>query len=70
MAHGIHPILRGENCEPCIVGKQKERPHQKSIRKGTCPLECVHADIAGPFPDTAYDGSRYWVVFVDDFTRM
>ncbi|KAK2670217.1 hypothetical protein RAB80_014354 [Fusarium oxysporum f. sp. vasinfectum] len=70
MAHGIHPILRGENCEPCIVGKQKERPHQKSIRKGTYPLECVHADIAGPFPDTAYDGSRYWVVFVDDFTRM
>ncbi|KAI3570520.1 hypothetical protein IWW34DRAFT_578429, partial [Fusarium oxysporum f. sp. albedinis] len=59
-----------ENCEPCIVGKQKERPHQKSIRKGTYPLECVHADIAGPFPDTAYDGSRYWVVFVDDFTRM
>ncbi|EGU71915.1 hypothetical protein FOXB_17576, partial [Fusarium oxysporum f. sp. conglutinans Fo5176] len=51
-------------------GKQKERPHRKSIRKGTYPLECVHADIAGPFPDTAYDGSRYWVVFVDDFTRM
>lgn len=20
--------------------------------------------------DTSYDGSRYWVVFVDDFTRM
>ncbi|KAG6998831.1 Retrovirus-related Pol polyprotein from transposon TNT [Fusarium oxysporum f. sp. conglutinans] len=70
MAHGIHPILRGQNCEPCIAGKQKERPHRKSIRKGTYPLECVHADIAGPFPDTAYDGSRYWVVFVDDFTRM
>ncbi|KAH7464999.1 hypothetical protein FOMA001_g17187 [Fusarium oxysporum f. sp. matthiolae] len=41
MAHGIHPILRGQNCEPCIAGKQKERPHRKSIRKGTYPLECV-----------------------------
>ncbi|KAI3572512.1 hypothetical protein IWW34DRAFT_574073, partial [Fusarium oxysporum f. sp. albedinis] len=53
-------------CEPCIAGKQKERPHRKSIQKGTYPLECVHADIAGPFPDRAYDGSRYWAVFVDD----
>ncbi|KAH7460549.1 Retrovirus-related Pol polyprotein from transposon TNT 1-94 [Fusarium oxysporum f. sp. matthiolae] len=57
-------------CGACVQGKLREGPHIRPIKKGTYPLECIHADIAGPFPEVGVDGSRYWACFIDDFTQM
>ncbi|GMF25288.1 unnamed protein product [Phytophthora fragariaefolia] len=33
------------------------------------PLHKVHSDLCGPLPVPSMSGCRYWVVFIDDFTR-
>ncbi|KAG7420459.1 Retrovirus-related Pol polyprotein from transposon TNT [Fusarium oxysporum f. sp. raphani] len=71
MSTGIRPDDSTSNpCGACVQGKLRECPHVRPIKKGTYPLECIHADTAGPFPEVGVDGSRYWVCFIDDFTQM
>ncbi|RYC78842.1 hypothetical protein BFJ63_vAg18284, partial [Fusarium oxysporum f. sp. narcissi] len=71
MSTGIRPDISTSNpCGACVQGKLRECPHIRPIKKGTYPLECIHADIAGPFPEVGVDGSRYWACFIDDFTQM
>ncbi|KAM4055623.1 reverse transcriptase (RNA-dependent DNA polymerase) [Hirsutella rhossiliensis] len=65
MSTGLRPQAPQDPCEACAIGKIKEGPHRHSIRKGTRPLESLHIDICGPFPDIGYDGSRYWVAILD-----
>jgi hypothetical protein len=36
----------------------------------TKPLEIIHADVCGPMRTTCLNGERYFLLFVDDFTRM
>jgi transposase InsO family protein len=56
-------------CEACATGKQNEKPHTHAISKGSYPLEQIHIDIA--YRETSGPhGEYYWIVMVDDFTRM
>jgi hypothetical protein len=36
----------------------------------TKPLEIIHADVCGPMRTIGLNGERYFLLFVDDFTRM
>ena len=36
----------------------------------TVPFQIFHSDVWGPFPVTSYKGFRYFVLFVDNFTRF
>ena len=59
-----------EGCHGCAVGKSKRVPFpKKSDRKTTRPLELVHSDVCGPFHVDSVGGSRYFVTFVDDYSR-
>ena len=42
---------------------------KKSERKTSRPLELVHSDVCGPFHVDSVGGSRYFVSFVDDYSR-
>lgn len=57
-------------CESCVFGKQTRSsfPKNTNIRSSRI-LELIHSDVCGPMPTTAYDGSRYFVTFTDDFSR-
>ena len=57
-------------CEHCIYGKQNRVSFtSKSIRaKGI--LELVHSDVFGPVSVASLRGSRYYVFFIDDFSRI
>lgn len=57
-------------CESCVFGKQKRAsfPKNKNARSSRI-LELIHSDVCGPMPTTAYDGSKYFVTFTDDFSR-
>lgn len=58
-------------CEACIVGKQTREPFQVGKRvKSKKPLELVHSDVCGPMPSATFDGFRYFVTFIDDFTHF
>ena len=72
MVKGIK-VEKGEDlsfCEDCVEGKMSRQPYQsvreiRSIRK----LQCVHSDVCGPMPTESTGGRRYFVTFIDDYTR-
>ena len=57
-------------CEYFIYGKQNRVsfPSKATREKGT--LELVHGDVFGPLSVPSLGGSRYYVSFIDDFSRM
>ena len=73
MATGINldqPLVNVCTCEPCVYGRMKENPHKGNIEPGRYPLELIHTDLAGPFPIPGYAGQRYWMTFLDDYTKI
>lgn len=57
-------------CEGCILGKQHRDsfPVGKSWRASK-PLELVHAYICGPMQTLSLNKNKYFIIFVDDFSR-
>ncbi|KAL8135853.1 hypothetical protein AgCh_010456 [Apium graveolens] len=71
MVDGLPEINEPENlCEACVKGKQHRQsfPVGKSWR-ARMPLEIIHTDIAGPFDIPSLGGNRYYLTFIDDFSR-
>jgi hypothetical protein len=57
-------------CEGCIEGKQHRKPFPNN--GGMCatkPLEIVHSDVCGPMRTTSLGGARYFVTYIDNFSR-
>ena len=69
MSTGIKPVNPGTMCHHCLEGKLKECPHRKHFAPGTYYMEFIHTDIGGPFPVTGHEGQRYWVTFLDNYTK-
>ena len=58
-------------CDICIQGKQARNDISKvADPRATKPLELVHTDICGPLGPTSYDGFKYTICFVDDYSGM
>jgi hypothetical protein len=57
-------------CTHCIQGKMTHLPFHKSVSKACKPLEIIHSDVWGPSPITSDGGTRFYVIFVDEFTRF
>ena len=57
-------------CEGCIMGKQHRTKFPKGVAKrATEPFELVHSDVCGPMSVISIGGSKYFVTFIDDFSR-
>ena len=57
-------------CEPCLAGKLHANPFPLSSSHASRPLELVHSDVHGPISVQTHSGFRYWVLFIDDYTRL
>ena len=58
------------NCEGCAMGKQNRQPFPKKARSTTTGLlELIHSDVCGPMDLPSVGGSRYFVTFIDDYSR-
>ena len=72
MVQGLPEIhTEVDTCESCIMGKQ----HRKSFSKGVSSrasvlLELIHTDICGPMKTPSLGTKRYFLIFIDDFSRM
>ena len=57
-------------CRHYQLGK-KTRVRLKTKEHSTSkPLELVHTDIFGPTRTKSMQGESYFIMFIDDFTRM
>jgi hypothetical protein len=54
----------------CQHGKQTRVKFKTKEHSTTKPLEIVHANVYGPMRTTGLKGERYFLLFMDDFTRM
>ena len=58
-------------CQSCLLGKMPQQRFPKSQgSRSTCILDLVHSDICGPLPTPSLTGARYFVTFIDDFSRF
>ena len=57
------------DCVSCQLGKQPALPFYSSEFMSTGIFDLIHTDVWGPSPITSIGGSRYFVVFVDDYSR-
>jgi len=57
-------------CSGCVLGKH----HRDSFEKraswhASAPLQLVHSDLCGPLPVASFSGCKYFLTFIDDFSR-
>ena len=58
------------NCNACQFGKQNMKPFLKSTWRSTQKLQLIYTDVSNPLRTPSLKGSRYYILFIDDFTRM
>ena len=65
-------IIKPSNpiCKHCQVGKQERASFKTKEYSSSKPLELVHTDLCGPMRIKSLQGDLYFMLFVDDFTRM
>lgn len=59
-------------CKICVQGKQRRQPFSsktRNERRTSKPLELVHSDICGPMEEVSIGGSKYFILFIDDYSR-
>ncbi|KAG7594152.1 Reverse transcriptase RNA-dependent DNA polymerase [Arabidopsis thaliana x Arabidopsis arenosa] len=56
-------------CESCQLGKSAQLPFSSSTFVATKPLERLHCDLWGPAPVCSSQGFKYYVIFIDNFSR-
>lgn len=55
-------------CVDCIKGKQTKHI-KKGATRSTQLLEIIHTDICGPFDASSFNKERYFITFINDFSR-
>lgn len=60
-----------KRCAHCLAGKQNRVSFKSSSETKKKPelLELIHSDVCGPFKTRSLGGARYFVTFIDDYSR-
>ena len=64
------PSKSNVKCESCLLGKLAKIPLALVEHKSSKPFDIIHSDVWGPSPILSNVGFRYFVIFIDDFTRF
>lgn len=72
LAQGVH--VKGcsckELCEACIQGKMHRKQFPKMSESKTSEvMDLVHTDICGPMRTKTIGGRRYFLTFIDDYSK-
>ena len=54
---------------PCQFGKQTALPFNNSVSHALSSFDLIHSDVWGPSPISTLGGSRYFVIFMDGFSK-
>lgn len=59
-----------QTCSGCQLGKHSRTKIPKvTTHRASSILELIHSDVCGPFRINSLGGARYFVTFIDDFSR-
>ena len=68
---GVKKIQVADSCQPCADGKQYRLPFPRAGQHRAWEvLQRIHIDVCGPVEQVSIGGSRYFVTFVDDYSRL
>ncbi|EOY22757.1 Uncharacterized protein TCM_014834 [Theobroma cacao] len=68
---GIVAIQTTSSTSSCQYGKLTRRSFPKaSLNRAKHRLELVHSDVARPMSEPSLNGSKYFVIFIDDMSIM
>ncbi|RVX10653.1 Retrovirus-related Pol polyprotein from transposon TNT 1-94 [Vitis vinifera] len=56
-------------CIICPLAKSHSLPYSLSSSHASHPLALIHTDLWGPAPSTSITGARYFLIFIDDYSR-
>ncbi|KAB2622242.1 hypothetical protein D8674_024424 [Pyrus ussuriensis x Pyrus communis] len=72
MVLGLPEIQDSETvCQSCALGKNHREPFPKeSMWRAKEPLELIHSDVCGPMQTSSLSGNRYFITFIDDYSRI
>lgn len=57
-------------CASCCIAKSKILPFSNSSHTSCKPFELLHSDVWGPAPIISSSGYRYFVTFIDDYSKF
>lgn len=57
------------DCEICAAGKLSSAPFPTGSRRTSGALDIVHTNVCGPMRTESHGRTRYFVTFIDDYTR-
>ena len=57
-------------CDTCVQSKSTRLPFNDTRTRATRPLGRIHSDVCGPIDPRTFNGFRYFVTFIDDFSHM
>ena len=57
-------------CKQCQLGKMTKSSFKSKTYIVNDILELVHIDLCGPIGVKIYCGDQYFIIFLDDYSRM
>ncbi|KAL0455828.1 UNVERIFIED_CONTAM: hypothetical protein Slati_0922000 [Sesamum latifolium] len=58
-------------CEACLQGKQHKKPFPSGTSwRAKAVLELIHTDVCGPMRTPSHEQNIYFILFIDDYSRM
>lgn len=60
-----------EVCHGCVMGKNHIEVFPRELKwRAMKPLRLIHSDRCGPIQTPSLEGNRYFITFLDDYSRM
>ncbi len=57
-------------CEGCLEVKLSRKPYKPVGKiRSKCKLQLIHSDVCGPMQAESIGGAKYFVTFIDDYSR-
>lgn len=66
----LFSVISDSKCHVCELAKNHRVSFSPSFNKSSIPFMTIHSDIWGPVKYSTMSGAKYFVIFIDECTRM